>query len=28
VIEVECDTEPVQDTRWVRENRPRRAVGI
>ncbi|MGB6075147.1 MAG: alpha-L-fucosidase, partial [Candidatus Acidiferrales bacterium] len=28
VIEVECDGEPVQDTRWVRENRPRRAVGI
>lgn len=28
VIEVECDSEPVQDTRWVRENRPRRSVGI
>jgi alpha-L-fucosidase len=28
VIEVECDGEPVQDTRWVRENRPRRGVGI
>jgi alpha-L-fucosidase len=28
VLEVECDGEPVQDTRWVRENRPRRAVGI
>ena len=28
VIEVECDGEPVQDTHWVRENRPRRSVGI
>ncbi|HEV2289267.1 MAG TPA: alpha-L-fucosidase [Candidatus Acidoferrales bacterium] len=28
VIEVECESEPVQDTRWVRENRPRRAVGF
>ncbi|HKF51190.1 MAG TPA: alpha-L-fucosidase [Candidatus Acidoferrales bacterium] len=28
VIEVECESEPVQDTRWVRENRPRRGVGV
>jgi alpha-L-fucosidase len=28
VLEVECESEPVQDTGWVRNNRPRRAVGI
>ena len=27
-IEVECDGEPVQDTDWVRKERPRRGVGI
>lgn len=28
VLEVECESEPMQDTGWVRKNRPRRAVGI
>lgn len=28
VIEVQCESEPVQDTGWVRRNRPRRGVGI
>ena len=28
VLEVECNSEPVQDTGWVRVNRPRRGVGI
>jgi len=28
VIEVECESEPVQDTEWVRRERPRRSVGI
>jgi alpha-L-fucosidase len=28
VIEVECESEPIQDTLWVREERPRRGVGI
>ena len=28
VLEIECDGEPVQDTGWVREKRPRRGVGI
>jgi alpha-L-fucosidase len=28
VIEAECESEPVQDTEWVRRERPRRAVGI
>jgi alpha-L-fucosidase len=27
-IEAECDGEPVQDTLWVREYRPRRGVGV
>jgi alpha-L-fucosidase len=28
VIEVECEGEPVQDTEWIRRERPRRSVGI
>jgi alpha-L-fucosidase len=28
VIEIECDGEPVQDTEWVRRERPRGSVGI
>jgi alpha-L-fucosidase len=28
VIEVQCDSEPVQDTQWVRRERPRRGVGV
>jgi alpha-L-fucosidase len=28
VLEVECESEPTQNTLWVRENRPRRGVGI
>jgi alpha-L-fucosidase len=28
VIEVECDGEPVQDTEWVRRQRPRRGVNL
>jgi alpha-L-fucosidase len=28
VIEVECESAPVQDTEWVRRERPRRSVGI
>jgi alpha-L-fucosidase len=28
VIEVQCDSEPVQDTEWVRRQRPRRGVGV
>ncbi len=28
VIEVECEGEPVQDTQWVRRERPRRGVGV
>jgi alpha-L-fucosidase len=27
-IEVDCDGEPVQDTEWVRRERPRRGVGV
>jgi len=28
VIEVQCDSEPVQDNEWVRRERPRRGVGV
>jgi len=28
VIEIECDGEPVQDTEWIRKERPRREVGV
>jgi alpha-L-fucosidase len=28
VLEVECESEPIQDTEWVRRERPRRSVGI
>ena len=28
VIEAECDSEPRQDTEWVRRERPRRGVGV
>ena len=27
-IEVECAGEPIQDTDWVRKERPRRGVGV